>query len=121
MRPDVQMARERVVAVRARVERVADQEALTDEVEDALCEGYAQALAGDAWLTEGEQRLHELIDDASIESRGTALRALVRENGELQRHVILLRQELELLRREHDRRREGRTSTNLLRSTTPVD
>jgi hypothetical protein len=36
--------------------------------------GYAEALAGDAWLTDNERRLHELIDDASLAARGRELR-----------------------------------------------
>ena len=64
------------------------------EIEDALCEGYAEALAGDAWLTDNERRLHELIDDASLAARGRELR-----------------RELAELRRQHDRVRSGSRAT----------
>lgn len=103
MRPDVVTATDRAVAVRARLARSPDPTQLGDEVEDALCEGYAQALAGDAWLAERERRLHELIDDMTSEVRGRDVRALVREHGEFQRSVITLRRELESLHRDHGR------------------
>lgn len=107
MRPDVVTAIDRAVAVRARLARSPDPTQLADEVEDALCEGYAQALAGDAWLAERERRLHELIDDMTSEIRGRDVRALVHEHGDFQRRVITLRRELESLLRDHDRLRAG--------------
>jgi hypothetical protein len=106
MRPDVQSATDRVIAIRARLRRDPGRESSLDETEDALSEGYAQALAGDAWLAQSEQRLHELIDDASIPVRGRDLRVLVHDHGEIERCVIELRRELEGLRREHERLHE---------------
>jgi len=103
MRPDVQSATDRVIAIRARMQGEPAGEGARQECEDALSEGYAQALAGDAWLAHTEQRLHELIDDASIPVRGRDLRLLVREHTDLERCVIELRRELDGLRREHDR------------------
>jgi len=76
------------------------------ESEDALSEGYAQALAGDAWLARAEQQLQELIDDTSIAVRGRDVRMLVFEHGEVRRDVIELRRQLEGLRQQHDRLRE---------------
>lgn len=105
MRPDVEAATERVLSARARLGRAPERDDLSDDVEDALCEGYAQALAGDAWLTDGERRLHELIDDTSLAFRGREVRELAREHADFQRQVINLRYELEALRREHDRLR----------------
>lgn len=107
MRPEIGTATDRAAAVRARLARTADPDLLAEEVENALCGGYAQALAGDAWLAESERRLHDLIDDSTIELRGRDLRALMREHGAVQRRIIALRCELEALRREHDRQRSG--------------
>jgi len=75
------------------------------EIDDALSEGYAQALAADAWLMRTEQRLHELIDDASLAARGRDLRALSGELARVQRRLAELRRELEALRRDNDRLR----------------
>ncbi len=110
MRPDVQSAIDGVIATRARLRREPARNGALQECEDVLSEGYAQALAGDAWLAHTEQRLHELIDDASIPVRGRDLRVLVREHGEVERNVIELRSELDGLRREHDRVHERSNS-----------
>jgi hypothetical protein len=103
MRPDVQSATDRVIAIRARLRGEPGREGSLKECDDALSEGYAQALTADAWLARTEQRLHELIDDTSIPVRGRDLRMLVREHGEVERAVIELRRELDGLRRDHDR------------------
>jgi hypothetical protein len=103
MRPDVQAATDRVIAIRARLRDEPESEDSLREREDALSEGYAQALVGDAWLARTEQRLHELVEDVTIPVRGRDLRILVRDHGDVQRDVIALRRELEGLRREHDR------------------
>lgn len=103
MRPDVETATERVAAVRARLACLPPLDLHVQEIDDALCEGYAQALAGDAWLTRTERRLHELIDDPSLAVAGSELRALAGERGVLERSVIALREELAALRHEHER------------------
>ncbi len=103
MRQDVQSAAGRVNAIRARLGREPSGMASMRECENALSEGYAQALAGDAWLARAEQRLHELIDHASTPVRGRDLRVLVHEHAEVERCVIELRHELDGLRREHER------------------
>ncbi len=105
MRPDVEAATERAVAMCARLARTSERSALAEDVEDVLCDGYAQALAGDAWLAERERRLHDLIEEPSIEFRAHDLRALIGEHRDFQHGVIALRFELEALRREHHRLR----------------
>lgn len=102
---DVQTATNRVIAIRARLQGESARDA-DQEREDALSEGYAQALACDAWLARAEQRLHELIDETSLPVRGRDLRLLMREHGDTQRGVVALRRELDALRREHERLRD---------------
>jgi len=109
MRPDLATMIERVIALRAQAHeraRSAD-EFLLDEIEDVLTEGYAYALAGDAWSMRSEQRLHELINDAQSPVRGRDVRSLAAEHGRLQREVVALRRELAELRHERDRLRAG--------------
>jgi len=103
MRPDIESATQRVVAVRARLAGMPDDDALVNEIEDALCQGYVEALAGDAWVTHTELRLQELIDDDSIVDRGRELRLVAREHGAAQHSLITLRRELAALRRLRDR------------------
>jgi hypothetical protein len=103
MRRDVENATARIIAIRSRLR---DGDVSDSENDDALSEGYARALAGDAWLARAEQRLHELIDDTTLPVRGRDLRTLVRDHAELQRDVIALRHELEGLRRDRERAHE---------------
>ncbi len=84
--------------------RMPDADLPEHEIENALSDGYAQALTGDAWLTELENRLHNLIDDRSAPVRGRELRELAREHAALQQSVIALRRELEALRQERRQR-----------------
>lgn len=105
MRADVDTATERIIAARLRLAAVPARAVRLQEVEDVLCEGYAQALAADAWLMKTEGRLHELIDDASLAARGRDIRSLSGEHGRVQRSVMELRRELAALRAEHDRLR----------------
>jgi hypothetical protein len=104
MRPDIDTALQRVSAVRARVADLGDRVSV-QEIEDELCDGYAQALEGDAWLTHADDQLHAIILDIASPVRGRRLRVLAAEHGEFQRSVIALRRELAALRREHDRLR----------------
>lgn len=106
MRREVETATERVIAIRARIAGLPDDDAVIREIEDALCEGYAHALAGEAWLAESERQLHALIDDDTHPpDRGRDLRALAGERSDVEREVIALRRELEALRGEHHRMR----------------
>lgn len=111
MCPDVQLAIARVRSTSERLAGLPARDVAIQEIEDALCEGYAEALAGDAWLTDNERRLHELIDDASLAVRGRELRLLARAHAEFQCGVIELRRELAELRRQHDRVRSGSRAT----------
>lgn len=102
MRADVELATQRVISARA---RFAEQngDAKLDEIEDELLVGYAQALALDALLLEGDNRLHELIEGSPSVGRTRELRTLAAENAELQRSAVELRRELSLLLRERNR------------------
>ena len=105
MRPDVHSATERVVAIRVQVTGLATGDVSRQEIEDALCAGYAEALAGDAWLAKAERRLHELMDDPSGTVSGRELRTLAGERTEFERGLLALRDDLAALRRMHDRLR----------------
>jgi len=80
-------------------------EALLARIEDALTEGYAWALAGDAWSMRAEQRLHELVSDTLVAVDDRDLRALAREHARLRRYLMALRRELAQLRSDCDRLR----------------
>lgn len=103
MRPDVQSATARVIETREQLAPLPAGELPAQEIEDALCVGYAEALAADAWLTRAEERMWELIDDPSLPVRGSELRALTAERADYQRSVTALRRELAALRNERDR------------------
>jgi predicted nucleic acid-binding Zn-ribbon protein len=105
MRVDIDAAIERVAAIRTRLAQPAQAAVPLDEIEDALSEGYAQALACDAWLIRADQRVRELIDDTSRTVSGRELRALTGEHGDVQRELVALRRELAALRDEHERLR----------------
>jgi len=106
MCPDVEAATQRVVAMRASLADGAGDIGV-GEIEDELCAGYAHALEGDAWLTQAEARLHDLIDDTSSPAHGHELRALAATRSAMRGEVDALRRELALLHCEHDRLRAG--------------
>ena len=103
MQPDLATMIKRLGALRARVE--GGEEAPLAQIEEALTDGYAEALAADAWSMSTEDRLQELITNASIPVRGRELRALATEHQCFQRDLIALRRELAALRRDRDGRR----------------
>lgn len=104
MRPDLATVIDRVAALRERAHMDAPDGRLLAEIEDTLTEGYAHALAGDAWSMRSEQRLHELISDAAdAPVRGRELRSLAGEHARFQNDVMALRRELAELRHERDR------------------
>lgn len=105
MLQDVKEATLMVTAARARVARLPAGVVAVREIDDVLTAGYARALEGDAWLMQTEERLHELIDDASAPARGRELRTIAREHDHFQRSVIELRRALEALRLERTRMR----------------
>lgn len=97
------MVIERIVSLRERVARAAGGPALLPELEDALAEGYAHALLGDAWSMRVEKRLQELLTNPDVPVRGRELRVLASDHDRFQRDLIALRRELAALRRDRDR------------------
>jgi len=107
MSPDLRLMIERVTGLREQLAFRAPSQAVLDEIEDVLTEGYARALTGDAWSMRTEQRLHELISDASTPVRGGDLRAIAADHASFQRDLIDLRRELTELWHARDRLQEG--------------
>jgi len=107
MRPDLASAIERVTRLHDETCAAAPAAVLLDRIEDALSTGYAQALEGDAWSMELEQRLQAIIDNPAHPVRGREVRALAAEHGALQRELIALRRELAGLRADRDRIRSA--------------
>jgi predicted nucleic acid-binding Zn-ribbon protein len=105
MLQDIEDTTKLVVSARARVARLAPSVVAVREIDDVLTQGYARALEGDAWLMQAEERLHDLIDNASAPKRGRELRTIAREHDDVQQSVIELRRELEALREERTRMR----------------
>lgn len=106
MSPDLSNVVERVTRLRARSLAAAGSDALRVELEDALAEGYALALAGDAWSMRTEQRLHELLSELAP-GVGPELRDLATEHARFQREHVALRRELAELSRDRDRLRSS--------------
>jgi hypothetical protein len=104
MRPDVDSATERVIALRARLADSPAAGVAPQKIEDELCVGYVCALEADAWLSGVEERLQASFEDSPLDAREEVL-ALVAEHAKFQRSLIALRRELAGLRREHDRLR----------------
>lgn len=105
MPPDLATITERVARLRDLAASRTMRGALLAEIADALSEGYASALEGDAWTIGAERRARELIDDADTVAAGRALRALATECTGFQRELATLRRELAELHRRHDRLR----------------
>jgi hypothetical protein len=102
MRPDLSPIHARVHTLRESAAGGIAGEELFAEIEDALMEGYAAALGGDAWSLATEQRLHELMIDPES---GAELGALAAEHARFQRELIGLRRALSELWRDRDRLR----------------
>ena len=111
MQPDLAAATEKVLRLRRATVSGAASETLLAQIEDVLSEGYAEALAGDAWSLRMEERMQELIDDAVAEER-VALRAIASEHLRFQRALIALRGELAGLRGDRDRLCAGSPATS---------
>lgn len=94
---------ERVTLLREQCARGARDEGLLEQIEYVLSEGYAQALAGDAWSISGEQRLQQLISGEGQPFRARRLRLLASEHAQFQRDLVALRRELRELRHDRDR------------------
>jgi hypothetical protein len=106
MRPDLAPIHARVRRLREiSADGVASEELFAD-IEDALMEGYAGALSGDAWSLATEERLHELMTDPDS---GSELGALAADHARFQRQLIALRRSLSDLWRDRDRLR-GRSN-----------
>jgi hypothetical protein len=103
MDPDLTPISDRVQALSERAGRSAPDPVLLDEIESTLCDGYAEALKGDAWSAQMERRMQELI--ALIPAAGAAreLRVVAKRHGDFQVHLVLLRRRLVRLRGEFDR------------------
>lgn len=112
MRPQLAPMTARVAALREQWPAPAEIEAVLVEIEDALAEGYAQALAGDAWSLRSEQRLQDLISDVDAPVRGRELRTLARDHASFQLDLVDLRRELAALRRDRDRLRAATQATS---------
>lgn len=104
VRRDIELLTDRVAAARARLAGLAAAELPARELDDMLGDGYAVALAGDAWVAQSQQRLDELLENAAVLARSRRdLHAHTRERLELQRSVAGLRRELAALRVDVDK------------------
>jgi hypothetical protein len=103
VRPDLATMRARIARARNGMPRAMAPTALLVEIDDLLTEGYAWALAGDAWSLDAEQQLHELISNRELPIRGRAIRELTRDHAAFEGELIALRRELALLRRDRGR------------------
>ena len=105
MSPDLAAMTAQVAELRKVSEASSATEALLARIEDRLTEGYAWALAGDAWSMRTEQRLHELCSGTLVIVDDRDRRGLAREHIRFRRDLTALRRELAALRRERDRLR----------------
>ena len=103
MRRDLVKMTQRVSRLRAHAAEDAPSETLLSMIDDLLTEGYAHALAADAWSMRAEQRLHELISGPPVAARGDRLRSLSHAQTSCQRDLMALRRELAALRLDRDR------------------
>ena len=103
MYPDLTPISDRVDALCARAERAPADRLLLDEIESTLCDGYAEALAGDAWSARAEREMQELITAIPAPGAARELRALARRHGDFQVRLVLLRRSLVRLRAEFER------------------
>ena len=102
MHPDLRPISERVEALSARAAR-ADGGVRADEAEVLLCDGYAAALAADAWSASAEQRMQELMVAIPAEGAARELRILARTHTAFQQDLMVLRRDLAALRQQFDR------------------
>jgi hypothetical protein len=77
---------------RSRTAAVGAEEMLV-EIEAVLCDGYAEALAGEGRLVRLEERLDEILDRGD-ESRARELRVIVRDHRDVEAAVLRLRSAL---------------------------
>ena len=103
MDPDLTPISDRVDALCVRAERAPADRQLLEEIETTLCDGYAEALAGDAWSARTERRMEELIMEIPAPGAARELRTLARRHSDFQVRLILLRRNLVRLRAEFER------------------
>jgi hypothetical protein len=103
MHPDLKPISDRVEELSERAGRAAVDNALLEEIETTLCDGYAEALKGDAWSARIERRMQELIVLIPAAGAARELRTLAKGHGDFQVHLVLLRRHLVRLRAEFDR------------------
>ena len=103
MHPDLTPISDRVDALCSRAERAPADRVLLDEIERTLCDGYAEALAGDAWSARMEREMQKLITAIPAPGAARELRTLSRSHGDFQVRLVLLRRSLVRLRVEFDR------------------
>lgn len=103
MQPDLTPISERVEDLCERAGRAAPDPTLLDEIESMLCDGYADALAGDAWSARVERRMQELIGLIPAAGAARELRKLAKVHGDFQVRLVLLRRRLVRLRAEFER------------------
>lgn len=99
--PELPQITLRIARLCERVRASPGRPSLLCEVEDALCDGYAHALAGDAWSMRAQARMLELIGAAHAPGGATGLHALAREHFEFEAHLTALRVQLSALKDEY--------------------
>lgn len=108
MHPDLTPISDRVQALCERAgRRAAPDPVLVGEIERTLCDGYAEALEGDAWSAQMERRMQELIVRIPAAGAARELRVVAKRHGDFQVHLVLLRRRLVRLRAEFDRLGSG--------------
>ena len=103
MHPDLTPISDRVQALSERAGRATSDLVLLSEIETTLCDGYAEALEGDAWSAQMERRMQELIVQIPAAGAARELRVVAKRHGDFQVHLVLLRRRLVRLRAEFDR------------------
>jgi hypothetical protein len=103
MRPDVEAATRRVRQMRTRAGGFPPGGTFAHEVENALGNGYAVALEGDAWLMGAERALEAMIEDTSRAASAKEIRARLHDLRRFKGKLAALRDELAALRGEHER------------------
>ena len=103
MHPDLNPISDRVDELCSRAERATADASLLAEIERTLCDGYAEALAADAWSARTERRMQELIVAIPAPGAARELRTVSRHHGDFQVRLVLLRRRLVRLRTEFDR------------------
>jgi hypothetical protein len=109
MHPDLRPISERVAALCSAARRD-DGTVSAQAVESVLCDGYAEALAADAWSAQTERRMQQLIIAIPAEGAARELRTLARGHTEFQQQLMVLRQGLAALRAQFERLTADRTA-----------